>query len=96
MGLGEPLTGGRIVLKMRVDRVAPVIGGRHFHDGSIATLPEAVKLMAKHQLGKNLTDDEVKSIVTFLGALKGDVNEDWKVVPELPPSGPTLAKADPN
>lgn len=67
----------------------------YFHDGSVATLEEAVKLMAKHQLGKNLTDGEVKSIVTFLGALKGTVNEDWKREPELPPSGPNLVKPDP-
>lgn len=67
----------------------------YFHDGSVATLSEAVKLMAKHQLGKTLSEDEIKSIVTFLGSLKGDVNEDWKTVPELPPSGPTLVKPDP-
>ncbi len=67
----------------------------YFHDGSIATLDEAVKLMAKHQLGKNLTEPEIKGIVTFLGALKGTVNEDWKVIPELPVSGPTLVKPDP-
>lgn len=67
----------------------------YFHDGSVATLNEAVKLMAKHQLGKNLSDDEVKSIVTFLGSLKGTVDEDWKREPELPASGPTLVKPDP-
>ena len=67
----------------------------YFHDGSVVTLDEAVKLMAKHQLGKNLTAGEVKSIVAFLGSLKGEVNEDWKKEPELPASGPGLIKPDP-
>ena len=41
----------------------------YFHDGSIASLEEAVKQMAYLQLGKELTDDEVASIVTFLHTL---------------------------
>jgi cytochrome c peroxidase len=41
----------------------------YFHDGKIATLPDAVKKMAWHQLGKELKDDEVKAIVAFLGSL---------------------------
>ena len=41
----------------------------YFHDGSVGRLDEAVKKMAWHQLGKELTDDEVASIVAFLGAL---------------------------
>jgi len=41
----------------------------YFHDGSVKTLNEAVSLMAWHQLGKKLSDDEVKSIATFLNAL---------------------------
>jgi cytochrome c peroxidase len=42
----------------------------YFHDGSIITLDIAVKKMAWHQLGKNLTDDEIKKIVTFLNTLQ--------------------------
>lgn len=41
----------------------------YFHDGRIATLPEAVKKMAWLQLGKELKDDEIKAIVAFLGSL---------------------------
>lgn len=41
----------------------------YFHDGQIKTLDEAVKKMAWHQLGKELTADEIKSIVAFLSAL---------------------------
>ena len=47
-----------------IEKTAP-----YFHDGSIATLEQAVDLMAQHQLGKTLTSDQVKSIVTFLRAL---------------------------
>ena len=51
-----------------VEKTAP-----YFHDGSVATLDEAVKLMANHQLAKDLSDAEVKSIVAFLASLTGDL-----------------------
>ena len=70
--------------------------GPYFHDGSIKSLDEAVKLMAKHQLGKELKDEEVKSIVTFLGALEGKVDAAYVKAPELPPSGPETPKPDPS
>jgi cytochrome c peroxidase len=41
----------------------------YFHDGKAATLNDAVKQMAWLQLGKKLSDDETKSIATFLSAL---------------------------
>lgn len=41
----------------------------YFHDGSIRTLDVAVKKMAWHQLGKNLTEQEIESIVIFLNSL---------------------------
>ncbi len=47
--------------------------GPYLHDGSIATLDEAVKLMATYQLARDLSDAEVKSIVAFLGSLTGDL-----------------------
>jgi cytochrome c peroxidase len=43
----------------------------YFHDGSIATLEEAVQVMARFQLGEDLTDEEVAQIVAFLEALTG-------------------------
>ncbi|MCG6145674.1 cytochrome-c peroxidase [Leptospira bandrabouensis] len=43
--------------------------GPYFHDGQVKTLEEAVKKMAYHQLGMNLSEDETKKIVTFLGTL---------------------------
>lgn len=41
----------------------------YFHDGSAAALSEAVAKMAYHQLGKELGEKDVASIVTFLKAL---------------------------
>lgn len=45
----------------------------YYHDGKIATLEEAVKNMAAIQLNKDLTAEEVDSIVAFLKALTGKV-----------------------
>ncbi len=40
-----------------------------FHDSSKGKLEEAVKEMAWLQLDRKLTEDEVKSLTTFLNAL---------------------------
>jgi cytochrome c peroxidase/glucose/arabinose dehydrogenase len=45
--------------------------GPYYHDGSIATLEEAVRNMAEIQLDRSLSDAQVQSIVTFLKALTG-------------------------
>lgn len=44
----------------------------YFHDGTVATLPEAVRLMARYQLGRSLPADDVSSIVEFLGSLTAE------------------------
>lgn len=51
----------------------------YFHDGSVNDLGEAVKIMAKAQLNKDLSEAEVKSIVTFLKSLTGEVAEEYKM-----------------
>lgn len=56
----------------------------YFHDGSVETLPQAVKVMAQLQLGKQLSDEDVSHIVSFLEALTGDVPSDFAKVPQLP------------
>jgi cytochrome c peroxidase len=43
--------------------------GPYFHDGSVKTLDQAVSLMAEHQLGKQLSKEQVDDIVAFLGSL---------------------------
>jgi cytochrome c peroxidase len=44
----------------------------YFHDGSVAALKDAVKIMARVQRGKILTDDEAEKIVAFLKTLTGE------------------------
>jgi cytochrome c peroxidase len=46
----------------------------YFHDGSAATLSDAVRMMAKYQLGRRLADEEVELIVEFLKTLTGELN----------------------
>ncbi len=44
----------------------------YFHDGSVATLEEAVSKMAKYQLGVELSQEDQGSIVKFLKTLTGE------------------------
>jgi cytochrome c peroxidase len=69
--------------------------GPWFHDGVVGSLPEAVRLMAWHQLGIKLSGEEVASIVEFLGSLDGRIPDEWLVAPELPASGPETPAPDP-
>lgn len=56
----------------------------YFHDGSVATLPQAVRIMAQLQLGKTLSDEEVTHIVAFLESLTGNIPADFAQAPVLP------------
>ena len=56
----------------------------YFHNGSVATLDEAVRVMAKVQLNQDLTDGQVADIVAFLSALTGEFPE--QSMPHLPPT----------
>ena len=44
----------------------------YYHDGTIESLEEAVRLMFHYELGKTATDEQVASITTFLKALDGE------------------------
>jgi cytochrome c peroxidase len=44
----------------------------YFHDGSVASLEEAVRVMAKVQQDKNLSPDEINKIIAFLKTLTGE------------------------
>lgn len=70
--------------------------GPYFHDGSVADLGEAVKMMAEYQLGRTLSDDDTKAIVTFLGALTGEPPAELVAKPTLPESGPNTPLPDPS
>ncbi|MCQ4272550.1 cytochrome-c peroxidase [Pseudomonas kuykendallii] len=56
----------------------------YFHDGAYWTLEEAVDVMARLQLGRKLSTDEVGQIVAFLKTLTGD--QPSFALPILPPS----------
>ena len=56
----------------------------YFHDGSVATLPEAVRIMGRVQFGRSLTEREIEEIVAFLASLTGPVPKDFVMVPTLP------------
>jgi len=45
----------------------------YFHDGSVADLKDAIQIMAKTTLNKELSTEEVESINTFLKSLTGTV-----------------------
>ena len=54
----------------------------YFHNGSVETLPEAVRVMAKVQLNRDLQEDEVDALVAFLNGLTGEFPE--IAMPRLP------------
>jgi cytochrome c peroxidase len=53
----------------------------YFNAGSVPSLDEGVRLMARHQLGKELTREQVASIMTFLQALTGEVPAQYVAPP---------------
>jgi cytochrome c peroxidase len=64
-----------------VEKTAPF-----FHNGKVPKLEQAVAQMADYQLGRQLKDEEVAAIVTFLKTLTGTVPESYIQKPELPKS----------
>ncbi|MFN0063839.1 MAG: cytochrome-c peroxidase [Myxococcaceae bacterium] len=80
----------RVPSLRNIEKTAP-----YFHNGQVTKLDEAVKWMARHQLGKKLTDEEAASIVTFLKSLTGTLPKAYIRPPKLPPSGKTTPKPDP-
>ena len=56
----------------------------YFHNGAVKALDEAVKVMAKTQLNRDLTDAEAADIVAFLNALSGPFPQ--QTMPQLPPT----------
>jgi len=56
----------------------------YFHDGSVATLEEAVQVMGRVQLGVTLPDAEISEIVAFLGTLTGALPASFATAPTLP------------
>ncbi|WP_260706608.1 cytochrome-c peroxidase [Edaphobacter flagellatus] len=70
--------------------------GPYFHDGKVASLDDAVRLMGENQCGKNLTDKDVAFVVAFLKSLTGALPQQYISLPldterahmsKVPPAG---------
>jgi len=44
----------------------------YFHDGSITELRDAVRIMARYQVGRNISETDITYIVSFLKSLTGE------------------------
>lgn len=55
-----------------VSKTAP-----YFHDGSVETLEEAVRLMGRHQLGRSFSSRNVRALVAFLKTLDAEDVQPW-------------------
>lgn len=64
----------------------------YFHNGSVQTLNQAVRVMAKLQLNRVLTDQEAGELETFLGALTGQFPK--QTLPRLPETAGTTLISD--
>ena len=65
----------------------------YFHDGSAATLTDAVNVMGRVQLGRRFTPDEDRRVVAFLKTLTG--NQPSFDLPQLPPSSDATPRPTP-
>lgn len=48
----------------------------YFHDGSAKTLHEAVKVMVRYQLGRQVSQQDIDLVVNFLMTLTGEFEGD--------------------
>lgn len=65
----------------------------YFHDGAVDTLEEAVDIMARLQMGRELSREDNAKIVAFLKTLTGE--QPTFELPLLPPSGPETPRPQP-
>jgi cytochrome c peroxidase len=68
----------------------------YFHDGLIGTLENAIKQMARNQLGKKLSDNQIEDMVAFLKSLTGEIPTQYIEEPKLPSSTENTPKPDPS
>ncbi len=65
----------------------------YFHDGSVQRIDKAIQLMGWHQLGRELSDEQIQSITLWLKTLTGPVPLDYVNEPSLPPSPETAVRS---
>jgi len=61
--------------------------GPYFHDGSTSDIQTAIRLMAFHQLGIEIADEEVYAIEIWMRSMTGEPDPAYVAAPELPPGG---------
>jgi len=71
--------------------------GPYFHDGSQATLLDAIRTMSEYQTANGkLSEDDVQSVATFLRALTGELPSEYIKEPATLPGSATTPKPDPS
>ena len=68
----------RVPILRNVTKTSP-----YFHNGAVDKIREAVEIMGRHQVGLNLSDQQIDEIVEFLKTLEGNVvdySKDTKVI----------------
>lgn len=68
----------------------------YFHDGSQNDLASAVRVMARVQLGRDLSNEEVSDIVAFLGSLTGKIPDEARLPSTRAPAGAEAAAKAPH
>jgi cytochrome c peroxidase len=58
----------RVPILRNVTKTSP-----YFHNGSVDKIREAVEIMGKHQIGLNLSNQQIDEIVEFLKTLEGNI-----------------------
>jgi cytochrome c peroxidase len=78
----------RVPMLRNAARTAP-----YFHDGSVATLEQAIRVMADVQLGRRLGDQDVRDIAAFIESLTGQIPAHYAPPPSLRTAAATGAHA---
>jgi cytochrome c peroxidase len=60
----------RVPILRNISKTAP-----YFHNGVVKTLREAIKIMSKHQIGVDLSKEQLDAVEAFLKALDGEIVE---------------------
>jgi len=68
----------------------------YFHDGSVWSLSDAVKIMLETQTSQKLESGEIALITAFLGSLTGEIPKKALELPVLPPSTEKTSRPDAN
>ena len=46
----------------------------YYHDGSVETLEQAITMMSKYQVGREMSEEDARKVESYLKALTGEYN----------------------